>query len=302
MIRARVVSIVVGCTLLASTLAGQSYVPNRVYDTAKGAFTDFETMMASLVWSDVVLVGEQHDDPNTHRLELAVLEGLARRNRSVIVSMEMFERDVQEPLDHFQMGHVSEEEFLKASRPWPRYATDYKPLVDFAVARNWPVVAANVPRPLAAEVAKGGLDALGLKSGDERRLFARDLSCATTDPYFARFVEAMGGHPAAGAGADEAARTNERYFQAQCLKDETMAESIAQALTTAASTNKAMVVHYNGAFHTDYGQGTAERVRRRLPGKRVVALTIVPMNTVDRLSPDADTRRLAEFVVYTIGR
>ena len=31
--------------------------------------------------ADVVFVGEQHDDPNTHRLELAVLEGLARRAR-----------------------------------------------------------------------------------------------------------------------------------------------------------------------------------------------------------------------------
>jgi hypothetical protein len=98
-------------------------------------------MSASLVWADVVLVGEQHDDPNTHRLELAVLEGLARRKRSVIVSMEMFERDVQDPLDHFQMGHLAEDEFLKQSRPWPRYVTDYKPLVDFAIARDWPIVA-----------------------------------------------------------------------------------------------------------------------------------------------------------------
>src|SRR4029079_17139727 len=113
-----------GCFLLTTTLSGQSYVPNRVYDTAKSAFTDFETMIASLVWADVVLVGEQHDDANTHRLELAVLEGLARRNRSVIVSMEMFERDVQDPLDHFQMGHLTEDEFLKSSRPWPAYTTD----------------------------------------------------------------------------------------------------------------------------------------------------------------------------------
>jgi len=298
----RTATLVLGCALLTAPLSGQSYVPNRVYDTAKGAFTDFETMMASLVWSDVVLVGEQHDDPNTHRLELAVLEGLARRNRSVIVSMEMFERDVQEPLDHFQMGHLTEDEFLKASRPWPRYATDYKPLVDFALARNWPIVAANVPRPIAAEVAKSGLDVLASKTGDDRQLFARDLSCATSDPYFGRFVDAMGGHPTGGSGADEAARTNERYFQAQCLKDETMAESIAQALTVAAGTSKAMVVHYNGAFHTDYGQGTAERVRRRLPGKRVVVLSILPVDSLDKLLPDADTKKLAEFVVYTIAR
>lgn len=298
MTRLRALAIAAACAALTPTLAGQSYVPNRVYDTAQDSFSDFEAMTASLVWADVVLVGEQHDDPNTHRLELAVLEGLARRKRSVIVSMEMFERDVQEPLDHFQLGHLAEDEFLKLSRPWPRYATDYKPLVDFANARNWPVVAANVPRPIASEVAKGGLDVLASKTADDRRLFAKDLECPTASPYFTRFVEAMGGHPA--GAADEAARTTERYYQAQCVKDETMAESIAQALTVAAATNRAMVVHFNGAFHSDYTQGTAERVKRRLPGKRVVVLSILPQDTLDKLTPDADTKTLADFVIYTV--
>ncbi len=157
---------------LPLTLAAQSYVPNRVYDTRRGEFSDFEAMAADLAKADIVFVGEQHDDPNTHRLELAVIEALAMRGRSVILSLEMFERDAQEPLDHFAMGHMAEDEFLKVSRPWPRYATDYKPLVDFAAARDWPVVAANVPRPIASEVAKGGLEVLQKKSAEDRKLFA----------------------------------------------------------------------------------------------------------------------------------
>ena len=154
---------VMGVVTVSATLAAQSYVPHRVFNTATGAFSDFESMAAVLAKADVVFVGEQHDDPNTHRLELAVLESLARRGRRAVVSLEMFERDAQEPLEHFLMGHTDEAEFLKASRPWPRYATDYKPLVDFAVSREWPVVAANVPRPIASEVAKGGLDVLKQK-------------------------------------------------------------------------------------------------------------------------------------------
>ena len=100
--------------------AQSSYVPQRVYDTDHKRFSDFETMVSELAKADVVFVGEQHDDPNTHRLELAILEGLARRRAAVIVSLEMFERDVQEPLEHFVMGHLSEDEFLQTSRPWPR--------------------------------------------------------------------------------------------------------------------------------------------------------------------------------------
>lgn len=294
-------TVVLASALFSATLAGQSYVPNRVFDSGRGVFSDFETMAADLGRADVVFVGEQHDDANTHRLELAVLEGLARRGRPVVVSLEMFERDVQEPLDHFAMGHTAEDEFLRVSRPWPRYATDYKPLVDFAIARNWPVIAANVPRAIASEVAKGGLDVLAPKTDADRKLFARDLVCPTGDAYFTRFVEAMGGHP--GGSADEAARTNERYYYSQCVKDETMAESIAGAYTIAAAGQTSpTVVHFNGAFHSDYSQGTAARVKRRLPGRRIVVVSVQPVGDLDALAPGEDAKRVGEYVVYTMRR
>ncbi|MEO7274697.1 MAG: ChaN family lipoprotein, partial [Vicinamibacterales bacterium] len=79
----------------SATPALSGYVPERVFDTRSGTFSDFELMVADLAHADVVLIGEQHDDPNTHRLEAAVLEGLLRRRAAVVVSLEMFERDVQ---------------------------------------------------------------------------------------------------------------------------------------------------------------------------------------------------------------
>jgi len=295
--------LIVAFALTASlTLAAQGYVPNRVYDMHRGSYSDFEMMAADLAKADVVFVGEQHDDPNTHRLELAVLDALARRSRSVIVSLEMFERDVQEPLEHFLMGHMPEDEFLKVSRPWPRYATDYKPLVDFAVSKEWPVVAANVPRSIASEVAKGGLEALQQKSADDRKLFAAELKCPVGDDYFKRFAEAMGSHPAPGASADEARRTTERYYFSQCVKDETMAESIAQAFTAGRAGGKPpTLVHFNGAFHSDYRQGTAERVARRLKDARIVVVSIKPVGDLDQLKP-GDDKKLGDFVVYTVKK
>ncbi|NOT64307.1 MAG: hypothetical protein HOP19_29165, partial [Acidobacteria bacterium] len=61
--------------------ATSSYVPQRVYDAKTKKFSDFESMLAELSRAEIVFIGEQHDDPNTHRLELAVLEGLLRRQR-----------------------------------------------------------------------------------------------------------------------------------------------------------------------------------------------------------------------------
>ena len=287
-------------TSLSVAVAGQSYVPHRVYAAAGSAFTDFESMLAQLAQADVVFVGEQHDDPNTHRLEAAILEGLARRGRRAVLSLEMFERDVQEPLDHFVMGHMPEAEFLQASRPWPRYATDYKPLVDFAVSKEWSVVAANVPRPIASEVAKGGLDVLKGKSGADRKLFAADLVCPTDDEYFKRFGEAMGSHPAPGASGDEARRTLERYYFSQCVKDETMAESIAQSFTaTRSAAAPPVIVHYNGAFHSDFRLGTASRTVRRLPQAKVVVISVKPVADLDKIAVTTDDGRVADYIVYT---
>ncbi|MGH7490562.1 MAG: ChaN family lipoprotein, partial [bacterium] len=156
--------------------APASYVPNRVYDTHHKRFIDFESMLAKAASIDVLFLGEQHDDPATHRLEAAALEGLARRRSNIIVAMEMFERDVQPSLDGYLTGHTSEADFLAASRPWPRYATDYRPLVELARDLKWPVVASDVPRRLASLVSRRGLATiLDSISTTDRAYAAREL-------------------------------------------------------------------------------------------------------------------------------
>jgi uncharacterized iron-regulated protein len=286
-----------------------AYVAQRVYDTRRKAFTDFETMLADLARADVVLVGEQHDDPNTHRLESAVLQGLMRRDVPLTVSLEMFERDVQAPLDQYLAGSMTEEDFLKASRPWPRYATDYRALVEMAKGHGWRVVAANVPRRLASDVSKGGKPAYDSAKPEDRPWMATDLQCPKDD-YFTRFAEQMGSHPAAGGDAakDPAAAAKaaedqramvERFYLSQCLKDETMAESIARAFAKPDG-RPGTIVHYNGAFHSDYGQGTAERVRRRLPGRRVAIVSMIPTGNIDTLTIDDDDLKVGDYLVYTI--
>lgn len=270
-------------------LVASSYVPQRVFDTRLKGFSDFEAMLADLARADAVFVGEQHDDTNTHRLELAIVEGLTRRGVPVVVAMEMFERDVQPSLDQYAAGTMTEEQFLKDSRPWPRYATDYRPIVEYAKAHKLPVVASNVPRRVASEVGKAGLSAVeGL--GADRRLAASDMLCPSSGSYYDRFVAAMGGH----AGA-----TPNFYF-AQCVKDETMGESVAR--TFHQSTGRVAIVHFDGAFHTDFGEGTADAARRRMPGRRIAVVSILPVSDIDAATPsDSDLKR-ADYILYTVGK
>ncbi len=276
--------------LSIAVLAAQSGdVAHRVVDAAARRVVDFDALLTDLARADVVLVGEQPGHAGTHRIELALLEGLARRQRSVILALDAFGRDVQDPLEHFLMGHLSETDFLAVARPPARYATDYKPLVDFAIARAWPVVAAGASRALVAEVERGGLDALSTRADAERAFAARDLRCPVDDAYFKRFEAAQGPGSVSVRNA----------YAAQCVRDETVGETIAQLLTAGAGAGKPpLVVSLNGAFQTMLGQGVVERTRRRIPDKRLLVIAIVPVEALDAAPTDAGEPRRADYVVY----
>lgn len=291
-------AVVLASIVLAGANQESGYVPHRVYASGAGHFSDFEAMVDDLSRADVAAIGEQHDDPATHRLELAILEGLARRKRPVIVSLEMFERDVQTTVDDYLASRISESQFLAASRPWPRYATDYRGLVELADRQAWRVVAGNVPRRIAADVGKSGPSALDTLSAADQALVATDRQCPVGDDHYKRFEKEMQQHPPAPGQETPAQAMVEKFYYAQCLKDETMAESIARAITSVQGT-RPLLVHYNGAFHSDYRSGVVSRIERRLAGARVRVVTMIPVESLETLDAPAQAAR-ADYLVFTI--
>ena len=293
--------LVAGCARAGiPSVAPERALESRIYASGARAYVSFEAMMRSVSRADVVFFGEQHDDPATHRAELSVLAALGNGPRPVVLSLEMFERDVQGVLDDYLAGRITEADFLAHSRPWERYTTDYRALVELARARGWPVVASNVPRRLASVVSRKGLAVLDTMSAGDRALVARDISCPR-DAYYTNFAEQMKGHSAGegpASAADSAAMRamTDRFYEAQCIKDETMAESIVAALSRAGE--GAVVLHVDGAFHSDYGLGTAARVARRRPGVARTILTAIPVESLAAAKPDSDAAR-ADFVIVT---
>ena len=261
----------------------------RVVAGESGRDITFELMADAAARADVVFFGEQHDDVETHRAELALLTAIGERRGTVILSLEMFERDVQGALDAYLAGTLSETDFLAQSRPWPNYAADYRPLLEMAKAKKWPVVASNVPRRLASMVSRQGLAAVDSLPAADRAFVAKELLCPK-DQYYANFVDVMGGGhgaaPSASAPASAMTGMTDLFYQAQCIKDETMAESI--VLARAGSRVPTTVVHVTGSFHSDFGLGTAARVRRRIPKLNSVVVSAVP-------TPEPAKAKVAEF-------
>ena len=215
---------------------------------------------------DVVFFGEYHDQGEIHKAELDLLQALHKtKGEKLALSMEMFEVDNQAKLDSFLAGSLSEENFLATSRPWPNYKTDYAPLVNFAKEHNMPVVAANVPRFLAAHVAKNNASTAGIEAQYQQWLPKRTYAPegAYKDKFYAQMnsPEAPMKMPPARLAA---------VYAAQCLKDDKMAESMA-AFSDA---HKQMqLLHINGCFHSDGHLGTAQKLEPLRPELKIAVIT-----------------------------
>ncbi|MCP3916496.1 MAG: ChaN family lipoprotein [bacterium] len=269
-------------TALMLALASCAGTGHRIVHAPTGADLELAAMADALASADVVFLGEKHDSDVAHDLQMALTRALAERRGEVAISMEMLERDVQEALDAYLDGEIDEERFLEESRPWPNYAEHYRPAVEFAKERGFDVIAANCPRPLAAKVSKEGLDAV---RGDPHVAAEVDVSEAA---YRERFLAAMDGH----GGVDE--ENLNRMFAAQCIKDDTMAESIARYLDLRGA-NAPIVVHWCGSFHSDFGLGTVSRLRARKPELEARIVTTVPSEELDAAFT-AEDEGIAEYV------
>lgn len=281
------------------TAAPTAYTPHRVYDTKRRRFIDLETLIARINRdADVAYLGEFHNDPGTHQLQAAILEGVARRrDGKVVLSLEMFERDVQSRLDAYLADSLDEATFLAESRPWGNYRTDYRPMVEFAKAQAWPVVGGNVPRRLASVVARGGLEALDSIPDGDRPLVASEHSCPRNE-YWERFRETMGDMSGHGMTLtpEQVESMVWRTYQAQCVKDEAMAEAIVAARAAHAT----LVIHANGSFHSNYHLGTVERVKRRDRGARQLVVSFLPVEDLDA-ADGRRQRRIGDYIVFTLA-
>ncbi|MCG3184626.1 MAG: hypothetical protein ICCCNLDF_02754 [Planctomycetes bacterium] len=235
-----------GYTLLEGNKAGNAY-------ELTGQLKNF----------NVVFVGELHGNPGAHRVQLEVLRRMAKDGGPLALATEQFERDTQQVLDDYLAGRITEAEFRKKGRLWPNYA-DYRPLVEFCKANKIPVIAGNIPRPLANRVYKEGVEVLEKFTEEEKSWSAPEVR-ALPGAYRDKFFEAMGGSDGHNDALD-------RMYASQCFKDDTMAESVAKWLK---DNPKGRVLHLNGNFHSKGGLGVPEKLEAMAPGVKMAMVTCI---------------------------
>lgn len=215
---------------------------------------------------DVVFFGEFHDQSEIHQYELELLKAMYKaKGAKLALSMEMFEADNQSKLNNFLADTLSEEDFLAASRPWPNYKTDYAPLVNFAKEQQMPVIAANVPRFLAAHVAKNNASTDGI--AEQYLQWLPKHTYAPEGAYKDKFYAQMNSPEAPMKMPPQRLAA---VYAAQCLKDDKMAESIA---AFADAHPDIQILHINGCFHSDAHLGTTQKLEALRPKLKVAVIT-----------------------------
>lgn len=215
-----------------------------------------EQMLSVAGDSRIVYVGETHDNPASHRLELQLLKGLSERHPGrQAMGMEMFVRSQQPVLDRWVAGELDEKSFLKESRwfeNWRMNFAYYRDLLIYARDHHIPIVALNAEKSLVETVRRTPPDKL---SPDVR---AQIPEMDLTDPYQRGMVEAIfGDHNHGGMGVSD-------FVRVQTLWDETMAESAARYLTSPEGKGMHLLV-IAGGNHISHGFGIPRRVFRRFP-------------------------------------
>ena len=138
----RLVTAVGMAVLSAVALSGQAVVrTERILATASRTFVGLDAVADDVARADVAFLNDETGAPETRRVEMSLLEALVGRRPDVIVAFDVVKRSAQEPLEHFQLGHLSDQEFIAESGLPVAVATAYLPLLKFAAARAWPIVA-----------------------------------------------------------------------------------------------------------------------------------------------------------------
>src|SRR3712207_698073 len=84
-------------------------------------------------------------------------------------------------------------------------------------------------------------------------------------------------------------------LEAQTLRDASMADAIAAFLKRR---ERGLVLHVNGAFHSEERLGVPEQLKHYRPSARVVVVTAVPEAAFTTFDP-ARHARLGDYVILT---
>jgi uncharacterized iron-regulated protein len=272
----------------------------KIYSVKQAKEISLDEMISDFNAADVVFFGEEHNDSVAHYLEKACFELFSKQqNKNVALSMEMFDRDVQNVMNEYLSGAIREKNFNKDARVWSNYR-DYKPMVEYAKENKLDVICANAAGRYSNLAGRKGQQALMDLPKLSHQNFAPLPYDTASGAYYKKLI-ALTSHeaPATNDTAKKALPVMSmggfNLIMAQSLWDATMAYSIAEYLK---SHQGKKVFQVNGRFHSDEGFAIVTQLLKYRP-KTVIKIISA---SSDESFPNIDWekfKQLGDYVIIT---
>jgi uncharacterized iron-regulated protein len=253
-------------------------------------FNSVTQLIPEILRANVIYLGETHDSAQDHENQLKIIQALSGRKQKIAIAMEMFQRPYQNVINQYLAGKITEIELIKQTEynerwgfPWELYA----PIMRYAKASSLPVLALNTKSEITRKVSRQGLESLTA----EERKFIPPISEIRTDneQYRQMILATFEGHQSSGHGKSSSA---ERFFLAQVLWDETMAEGVAKFVK---ANPDYQVIVLAGRGHIVFGYGIPSRVERRLGSRNLIQRSVLlSLPEDDDLPKD---KKVADFIL-----
>ncbi len=281
-----------GCTTAPTPIDATTL---RGFDGGTGAPIDWSTVVLRANEVDVVLFGEEHDDPFAHALQRSLLESMLDESDRTALSMEMLERSEQDVVDRWANGEIDRETFMEetGAGSWggvEGWIAWYQPILDEGRRGRARIVAANAPRKFVRSARIDGYEALEALAPEDRSLFDLPTSLEQGG-YWTRFRDTMRDYRGDDVEDAEIIAT----FRSQMTWDSTMAGSIATAFDRE---DVERILHLAGRFHIDLEGGTVRELRRLRPEASIMTVSCVRAGLDADVLSDDDVDR-ADIVIYT---
>jgi len=250
--------------LLSMALPLQAYAGTTITRLADKKAVTMQQLTAQAEAAELVLVGEVHDNPAVHDLQLAVVHYLNAKKLPLAIGLEVMQSDSQQQLDDWVNGKLSEEDFREVfSKNWSYDWRLYRDIFILARDNKIPMVGLNVPKELVKKVSRQGYKAL---TDEEKKKLPQGTNCDLNNPHTLFLEKSFQGLFTNVTNG----RVFEYFCQAQTLRNSGMAANIAQY---AKKNPKTKIVVLAGIWHA-VKNAIPEQLARN--GSKMTSIVIMP--------------------------
>ncbi len=273
--------ILAGCaTVPPGTLRDADHpLAGRLWDVGTQTFIDEAELLRRAAPAEALLLGEIHDNPEHHRLQLGILQARLAAGARPALLMEQFDSDQQAALD---TARRSGKDPAPLMRGWNWSL--YQPLVALAEKERLALLAANLPRTATRPIVREGYSAL--PAGEVQRLALDQVWDEARQAYMADLIEAS-------HCGQATPQLRDGLVRAQRLRDATLADAALGKLDQG-------VVFILGRGHARRDVGVPLYLAARRPGSRVLSLGFVEVGAGRTAPTEYETARVDNIAPYDI--